>query len=282
MDPENYSGTEDCPSQIIHFFGTPKPDDGETTEDEDEVKTPGTPPEVSPPGTPKPDDGETTEDEDEVKTPDTPPEVSPPGSPKPDDGETTEDEVKTPDTPPGTDEEVKSPGTPKVVSPKLSPVYASPSDSSQETFEEFVKTKWNTSGAKMYGRGGTLPPIFIVKYLVFLLLMYKEEGTEEEVYLTSANVGKMSQEIFLQGSDDTKKVKSAFQDMLKRLSNSNTKFFEKQKLLDRGTAVKAFNLSRKEKEEFIKGFFESTFPFDENFNKLVPPLKRKRKRESTE
>ena len=137
--------------------------------------------------------------------------------------------------------------------------------------------------------------------------MYKEGTEEEEVYLTSANVGTMSHGIFLQGSsdapdaggdenmeelDDTKKddikkkvkkkVKSAFQDMMKRLSNSNSKFFVKQRLVHRGTAVKAFNLSRKEKEEFIKGFFESTFPFDENFNKLVPPLKRKRKRESTE
>ena len=246
MDPENYSEKDDS-SPIIHFS-----------------------------------DGETTEDEDEVKTPDTPPEVSPPGSPKPDDGETT---VKTPDTPPGTpplpDDEETERGTPPEVSPKLSPGFASPSDSSQETFEEFVKTKWNTSGAKMYGRGGTLPPIFIVKYLVFLLLMYKEEGTEEEVYLTSANVEKMSQEIFLQGSDDTKKVKSSFQDMLKRLSNSNTKFFEKQRLLNGGTAVKA---RKEEKKKFIKGFFESTFPFNENFNKLVPPLNRnlKRKRESTE
>jgi len=230
MDSENYSEKDECLSSIIHFSedeegkspGTPPevsplPDDGENEREDEEDKSPGTPPEVSP----LPDDGETTEDE--VKTPDTPPEVSPL---IPDDGETTEDEVK----------------TPKVVSPKLSPGYARPSPSLQKNFEEFVKTKWNTYGAKMYGED-TLPAIFIVKYLLFLLLMYKE-GTEEEeeVYLTSANVGNMSQDIFLQGSDDTKKddikkkvikkkVKSAFQDMMKRLSNSISKFFVKQRLV---------------------------------------------------
>jgi hypothetical protein len=104
---------------------------------------------------------------------------------------------------------------------------------------------------------------------------------EEEVYLTSANVGKMSKDIFLQqGGDDIKKVKSAFQDMMKRVPNST--LFEKQRLLHRGTAVKASTVPPKEKEEFIKDFIEPTFPFDENFNKLVPPLIRKRKRKLTE